>query len=125
MPDRGKIVGKEKKKRHVRRCDRGCAHAKKEEERNDVCGAAGKGGTAHVKKEKAGNNVCGAAGKGGTAHAKKKKARNNVCGAAGKGGTAHAKKKKARNNVCGAAPAIPEHPQKGNLHTPSKKIPQQ
>ena len=37
MPDRGKIVGEEKKKRHVRRCDRGCAHAKKEEERNDVC----------------------------------------------------------------------------------------
>ena len=61
----------------------------------------------------------------GHMHVKKEEERNNVCGAAGKGGTAHAKKKKARNNVCGAAPAIPEHPQKGNLHTPSKKIPQQ
>ena len=39
-------------------------------------------GHMHVKKEEERNNVCGAAGKGGTAHAKKKKARNNVCGAA-------------------------------------------
>ncbi len=61
----------------------------------------------------------------GHMHVKKEKARNDVCGAAGKGGTAHAKKKKARNNVCGAAPAIPEHPQKGNQHTPPPKIPQQ
>ena len=40
-------------------------------------------------------------------------------------GHMHVKKAKAGNGVCGAAPAIPEQPQKGNQHTPSKKIPQQ